>query len=246
MSGHSKWSNIKHSKGKADAAKAKIFARIAREIMVVAKNGGPNPDANLRLKILIGKAREQNMPNDNIQRAIMRGSGQLEGVVFEELLYEGYGPCGVAVMVEVLTDNRNRSAGEIRHLFDKYGGNLGETGSVSWIFERKGMLVVDRSDFDVSEDDMLEAALEAGAEDLRVNEEAYEIITAPDDYEAVHEALSEAGYRFLMSEITQLPKNTIRLDAAEDIQKIEKLLEMLDSNDDVQNIYDNSDFDDPS
>lgn len=246
MAGHSKWANIKHTKGKADAARAKAFARLAKEIMVVARNGGPNPDANLRLKVLIAKAREQNMPNDNIQRAILRGSGQLEGVNYEELVYEGYGPCGVAVMLEVLTDNRNRTAGEIRHLFDKYGGNMGESGSVSWMFERKGMLVIDRSELDKSEDDMLEIAVEAGAEDMRVTEEAFEIVTDPDEFDAVHEALKEAGFSFLMSEVTQLPKNTIRLEDPEDIQKVEKLLEMLDNNDDVQNLYDNSDYDDPA
>ena len=240
MSGHSKWANIKHSKGKADAAKAKVFARIAKEIMVVARNGGANPDANLRLKALITKAREQNMPNDNIQRAIQRGSGQLEGVSYEELVYEGYGPAGVAILLEALTDNRNRTAGELRHVFDKYGGNLGETGSVSWVFERKGLLVIDRSEYSGSEDDMLEMALEAGAEDLRVTLEAFEIVTAPEEFEVVESSLIKAGFSFLHHEITQLPKNTVVLTDPEEIQKVERLLEMLDNCDDVQNIYDNS------
>ncbi|MCL2548643.1 MAG: YebC/PmpR family DNA-binding transcriptional regulator [Symbiobacteriaceae bacterium] len=240
MSGHSKWANIKHSKGKADAAKAKVFARIAKEIMVVARNGGANPDANLRLKALITKAREQNMPNENIQRAIQRGSGQLEGVSYEELVYEGYGPAGVAILLEALTDNRNRTAGELRHIFDKYGGNLGETGSVSWVFERKGLLVIDRSEYSGSEDDMLEMALEAGAEDLRVTLEAFEIVTAPEEFEVVESSLIKAGFSFLHHEITQLPKNTVVLTDPEEIQKVERLLEMLDNCDDVQNIYDNS------
>ena len=240
MSGHSKWANIKHSKGRADAARAKAFARIAKELMVVARNGGPNPDGNLRLKALITKAREQNMPNENIQRAIQRGSGQLDGVTYEELVYEGYGPCGVAVLLEVLTDNRNRTAGELRHLFDKYGGNMAESGSVSWVFERKGMLVIDRAEFTKTEDEMLELALDAGAEDLRLTEEAFEIVTSPEDFEAVEASLVGEGFTFLMHEVTQIPKNTVKLENEEDIARVEKLLEMLDNCDDVQNIYDNS------
>ena len=243
MSGHSKWANIKRTKGKADAARGKIFARLAKEIMVVAKNGGGNPDGNLRLKVLIAKAKEQNMPNENIQRAILRGTGQMDGVNYEELVYEGYGPSGVAIMVEVLTDNRNRTAGEIRHIFDKYGGNLGDSGSVSWIFERKGLLVIDMADLKLSEDDLLELALEAGADDLKSNDETYEIITDPDSFEAVKEAMIAAGIELLANEITQLPKNTIHLDDPEVILKLEKLLDFLDNNDDVQNIYDNSDYD---
>jgi len=239
VAGHSKWANIKHTKGKADAARAKAFARLAKEIMVVVRNGGANPEANLQLKALITKAREQNMPGDNIQRAILRGSGQLEGVNYEELVYEGYGPCGVAIMLSVLTDNRNRTAGEIRHLFDKYGGNMGESGSVSWVFQRKGLLVIDRLETTKSEDDILELALEAGAEDFRITEEAYEIVTAPDDFEAVDAALREAGLTFIIHEITQLANNTIKIADPADVARVEKLLEMLDNCEDVQNIYDN-------
>ena len=239
MAGHSKWKNIQHTKGRADAARAKIFARLAREIMVVAKNSGASPETNPRLKLLIAKAREQNMPGDNIQRAIMRGSGQLDGVSYEELVYEGYGPGGVAIMVDVLTDNRNRAAGELRHTFDKYGGNLGESGSVSWIFERKGLLVIERNVYQHSEDEMLELALEAGADDLQTSQEAFEIITSPDAYIAVNDALKAAGFTFLLNEITMLPKNTVQLTNPEDMQKLEKLLEMLDNLDDVQNLYDN-------
>lgn len=241
MSGHSKWANIKHAKGKADAQRGKVFTRIAKELMVVARAGGANPDANVKLKALIVKAREANMPSDTVNRAIQKGAGLLDGVSFEELNYEGYGPGGIAVMLDILTDNRNRTAGEIRHLFDRNGGNLGETGSVGWMFEKKGLIVIDREEVPLGEDEMMMIALEAGAEDMKVNAESYEIITAPEDFEAVKEAIAGKNIKTAAAELTKLPKNTVEV-TGESITKVQKLLDALDDHDDVQNLYDNADF----
>ncbi len=241
MSGHSKWANIKHTKGKADAQRGKIFTRLTKEIMVAAKSGGANPDANLKLKSIILKAREANMPSDTINRAIQKGAGLLDGATYEELTYEGYGPGGIAVMVDLLTDNRNRTAGEIRHIFDRNGGNLGETGSVGWIFEKKGLIVVDREEVTLGEDDMMMIALEAGAEDMKVNDDSYEIVTSPDDFEAVKEAIAAQQIKTAASELTKLPKNMVEV-SGDNAAKVQKLLDMLDDHDDVQNLYDNADI----
>lgn len=243
MAGHSKWSNIKHAKGRADAARSKLFARITKEIILAAKDGGPNPDYNVKLKQAIAKAKDNNMPNDNINRAILRGSGQLEGVNYEELLYEGYGPGGIAIMVEVITDNRNRTAGEMRHIFDKYGGNLGETGSVGWMFQRKGVLVIDKEEYpELTEDEIMLDALEAGAEDLVDDEEVFEIYTSQGDFDQVREALAEK-YKFLVAEISNIPDNTLEVEE-ENLDMLKKLLFFLNDNDDVQNVYDNAEYED--
>ncbi len=241
MSGHSKWANIKHTKGKADAQRGKLFTRITKELMVAARSGGPNPDANLKLKSVIVKAREVNMPSDTINRAIQKGAGLLDGVNYEELTYEGYGPGGIAVMLDLLTDNRNRTAGEIRHIFDRNGGNLGETGSVGWMFEKKGLIVIDREEVTIGEDDMMMIALEAGAEDMKVNEDSYEIVTSPDDFEVVKEAIIAQNIKTAATEVTKLPKNTVEV-TGETAAKVQKLLDMLDDHDDVQNLYDNADI----
>jgi YebC/PmpR family DNA-binding regulatory protein len=242
MSGHSKWATIKRAKGKVDAVRGQVFARISKEIIVAVRNNGSNPDYNIKLKTLIAKAKESNMPNENISRAILRGSGQLEGVNYEELTYEGYGPGGVAIMVEVITDNRNRTAGDIRHIFDKYGGNLGETNSVNWMFERKGLLIIDREEYPVEEDEMLMLVLEAGGEDLRIKEDVFEIYTTPADFETVKDTLSNK-FEFLMAEISNIPNNKVQVED-ENLVKLKKLLSFLNENEDVQNVYDNADYED--
>jgi len=242
MSGHSKWATIKRAKGKVDAARGQVFARISKEIIVTVRNNGSNPDYNIKLKMLIAKAKESNMPNENISRAILRGSGQLEGVNYEELTYEGYGPGGVAIMVEVITDNRNRTAGDIRHIFDKYGGNLGETNSVSWMFDRKGVLIIDREDYPVEEDEMLMLVLEAGGEDMIVKEDVYEIYTTPADFDHVKDALA-VKFSFLLAEISYIPNNKIQVEG-DTLLKFKKLLSFLNEADDVQNVYDNADYED--
>ena len=242
MSGHSKWANIKRAKGKVDAARGKTFAVISKEIIVAARTSGANPEFNAKLKALIQKAKESNMPNDNIQRAILRGSGQIDGANYEELTYEGYAPGGVAIIVEVLTDNRNRAAGDIRHVFDKYGGNMGETGSVGWMFQKKGLLVIDREEFEFSEDEMLLQVLEAGGDDMQTTDDSFEIYTSFDDFEQVKEALEAAKFAFLVAEITQIPSSKIEVDA-EQLPKLKKLLAMMEECDDVQNVYDNADYD---
>lgn len=241
MAGHSKWANIKHAKGRADAARSKVFARISKELILAARNGGPNPDYNVKLKTVIAKAKESNMPNDNINRAILRGSGQLEGVTYEELIYEGYGPGGIAILVEVITDNRNRTAGEMRHIFDKYGGNLGESGSVNWMFKRKGVLIVDKEEYpNISEDEIMMAALEAGAEDLIDKDEVFEIYTSFEDFETVKEELSKT-YKFLVAEVSNIPDNKLDIDG-ENLEKLKRLLFFLNENDDVQNVFDNGEY----
>jgi YebC/PmpR family DNA-binding regulatory protein len=242
MSGHSKWATIKRAKGKVDAARGQVFARISKEIIVTVRNNGSNPDYNIKLKMLIAKAKESNMPNENISRAILRGSGQLEGVNYEELTYEGYGPGGVAIMVEVITDNRNRTAGDIRHIFDKYGGNLGETNSVSWMFDRKGVLIIDREDYPLEEDEMLMLVLDAGGEDMIVKEDVYEVYTSFTDFDHVKDALA-VKFSFLLAEISYIPNNKIQVEG-DTLLKFKKLLSFLNEADDVQNVYDNADYED--
>lgn len=238
MAGHSKWSNIKHKKGKEDAKRAKEFTKLGRSIMVAAREGGPDPEYNPALKAAIEKAKAANMPNDNIERAIKRGSGELEGGNFEEIVYEGYGPGGIAVFVSCLTDNRNRTASEVRHAFDKYGGNLGQTGCVSFMFDRKGLLVIDKKE-SIDEEELMLQAIDLGAEDFNSEDDFYEIITSPEDFNQVRDALSSNGYEFSMAELAFLPQNTSELKDEEDIKNMVKLIEMLEDNDDVQNVYHN-------
>lgn len=237
MSGHSKWNNIKRKKEKTDAAKAKVFTKMGREIAVIVKQGGPNPQENSRLKDAIAKAKAANVPNDNIERIIKKAAGESGGAEYEELIYEGYGPSGVAVVVETLTDNRNRTAGDVRHYFDKCGGNLGQSGSVMFMFDRKGIIEIEAEGHD--EDEVMEAALDAGAEDFNFDGDVFEISTAPNDLGSVRDALEEKGYSFLSAEVQYVPQTTTVIEDAELQAKMEKLIDMLEENDDVQNIWHN-------
>ncbi len=238
MSGHSKWSNIKHKKEKSDSQRAKIFTKIGREIAVVVRSGGPDPEVNSKLKDVIVKARQNNMPNDNIQRCIKKASGEMSANDYENIIYEGYGPGGVAVIVETLTDNRNRTAGDMRHYFDKYGGNLGQNGCVTFMFDDRGIILIDKSKAD--EDTLMMDALDAGAEDFNTEEDDYfEILTSPDDFGKVRDTLEEKGYEFESAEMTKIPQTTVELTDELDIKNMNKLIEMLDDNDDVQNVYHN-------
>ena len=237
MSGHSKWNNIKRKKEKTDAAKAKIFTKIGREIAVIVKAGGPNPQENSKLKDAIAKAKANNVPNDNIERIIKKAAGETGGNEYEDLIYEGYGPCGVAVVVETLTDNRNRTAGEMRHYFDKCGGNLGQSGSVMFMFERKGIIAIEGEGLD--EDTVMEAALEAGTEDFSFDGDVFEITTEPNDLGTVRDALEEQGYSFLSAEVQYIPSTTTAIDDPDLQTKMEKLIDMLEDNDDVQAIWHN-------
>ena len=236
MSGHSKWNNIKNKKGKEDARRGKIFTKLGRYIMVAAKEGGPDPEYNASLKVAIDKAKAENMPNDNIERAIKKGCGELGQDNFEEITYEGYGPSGIAVMVKCLTDNRNRTAPEVRHAFDKNGGNLGQPGCVSFMFEKKGQLGVLKHE-NVDEEEFMLLALDLGAEDVIDRDEAFEIITSPESYEEVRDGLEENGYEFVQSDITFLPSNYTELTDENDIKLMEKLIDTLEDNDDVQSVY---------
>lgn len=238
MSGHSKWANIKIKKGKSDAQRGKAFTKLGREIAIAVKQGGANPDANSRLKDVIAKAKAANMPNDNIFRSIKKASGEGEGDNYEEITYEGYGPGGVAVIVEAATDNRNRTAGDIRHFFDKFGGNLGQSGSVSFMFNRKGIILVEKSG-SITEDDLMMEALEAGAEDVSTEDEYFEILTEPNDFSAVREALEAKNYEFLEAEISMIPVTMSRLTDAKQIEQMDRLIENLEDMDDVQNVYHN-------
>lgn len=241
MAGHSKWANIKHKKAKADAQKGKIFTKIGREIMVAVKEGGPDPEANFRLKMVIQKAKENNMPGDNINRAIQKAAGGGDGSSYEEITYEGYGPGGVAVMLNILTDNRNRTAGDIRHLFSKYGGNLGETGCVNWMFDKKGLIVIENEDGEIDEDELMLAVLDSGAEDIKGEDNYLEIITPPEQLQSVTDTLKENGYVFSTAEVTMLPQNTTSLNQ-EDGEKMMKLIGALEDHDDVQDVYHNWDI----
>lgn len=240
MAGHSKWSNIKRKKAKTDAQRGKIFTKLGREISVAVKEGGSDPELNPRLKDAVAKAKAQNMPNDNIERSIKRASGALGSIDYEEITYEGYGSNGVAVIVEALTDNRNRTAGEMRYIFDRGGGSLGATGCVSWMFERKGILVIEKTD-NVDEDELMMFALDAGAEDIVDEGEAFEIITQPGDFSEVRNSLEGEGFAFVSADIEMLPKNYVELDE-EQAEKIISLVEQLEDNDDVQNVYHNLDM----
>jgi YebC/PmpR family DNA-binding regulatory protein len=240
MSGHSKWSSIKHKKGALDAKRGKIFTKLIKEITVAARMGGSgDPDTNPRLRTAIAAAKSENMPKDNIERAIKKGTGELEGVNYEESTYEGYGPGGAAVLVESLTDNKNRTVADVRHIFSKCGGNLGENGCVAWMFDKKGYIVVERSAID--EDTLMEVALDAGAEDVREDDSNFEVITAPEDFEAVKAAIDAKDIQCLDAEVTMLPQNTADLKGKEAEQMI-RLMDMLEDCDDVQKAYTNADI----
>lgn len=237
MSGHSKWSTIKHKKGKADAAKGKVFTKMAKYLAVAAREGGSDPELNAKLRDAILKAKAANMPNDNIDRAIKKGAGELQDTVYEEITYEGYGPSGVAVIVQTLTDNKNRSAADVRHAFDKNGGNLGTTGCVAFMFEKKGRIMVEKAD-GLDEDDLMMIALDAGAEDFEASEDGYEIITEPDNFSAVMDALNENKIEVLSGEVAMIPSTETDLNE-EDAKRMEKMLDMFDDNDDVQEVWHN-------
>lgn len=239
MSGHSKWANIKNKKEKTDAQKGKIFTKIGREIAIAVKEGGGgDPANNSKLRDVIAKAKAANMPNDNINRSIKKAMGDANAANYEEITYEGYGPGNIAVIVNVLTDNRNRIAAEMRHIFDKSGGNMGNSGAVSWMFDKKGQIVIERTAL-MDEDEVMMQALDAGAEDFIANDDSFEVYTAPNDFSVVREALEPNGYTFLTAEVNMIPQNTTEITDPEIIEKIERFLERLDDNDDVQEVYHN-------
>ena len=239
MSGHSKWNNIKRKKEKTDGARAKVFTKIGKEIQICVRDGGGDPNTNGKLRDLIAKAKANNVPNDNIERAIKKALGA-DSVQYEEIIYEGYGPSGVAVIVETATDSRNRTASDVRHFFDKYGGNLGASGCVSYMFDDKGVIILLKEDNEgVDEDALMEAALEAGAEDFSSDDETYEITTEPDDLYAVREALEKLGYKVESAEEDKIPQNYVTLENEDDIKNMNLLIEHLEDSDDVQEIYHN-------
>ena len=240
MSGHSKWHNIQKTKGAADAKRSQIFTKIAREMIVAVKTGGSgDPNNNSRLATVIAKAKAANMPNDNIKRTIDKALGSGNADSYENVVYEGYGPSGVAVIVDALTDNRNRTAPEVRHLLDKYGKGLGATGCVSWSFDRKGVLVIDNEDGDYEEDAVMMDALDAGAEDFAADGDCFEITTAPDDFNTVADALTAKGYKFASAQLEMVPQNYQKLEKPEDIANMEKMLDLFEDDDDVQNVWHN-------
>ena len=241
MSGHSKWNNIKRKKEKTDGAKAQIFTKIGREIAVVVKMGGGDPNNNSALKVLIAKAKANNVPNDNIDRIIKKALGDGDKNSYENITYEGYGPNGVAVIVECLTDNRNRTAGSVRHHFDKYGGSLGTTGCVSWSFDRKGVIVIDNEDEELDEDTVMMDALDAGAADFQPEEGCFTVYTSPDDINTVAKALEDKGYKFDSAQIEMVPQSYQKLDKQEDRDNMEKMLDLFEEDDDVQNVWHNWD-----
>jgi len=241
MAGHSKWKNIQRTKNAQDAKRGKVFTKIAREMIVAVKEGGSgDPANNARLATVIAKAKAANMPNDNIKRNIEKGLGTSGGDSYESIAYEGYGPSGVAVIVETMTDNRKRTAADMRHYFDKYGGNMGATGCVSWSFDKKGVIIIDNEDMSVDEDALINDALEAGADDIESDEGVFEIYTAPDAFNDVNTALESAGYTFLSAQIEMVPQNYVKLTDPDDIKNMEKMLDMMEDNDDVQNVWHNS------
>ena len=241
MSGHSKWHSIKHKKGAADARRGKLFTSLIKEITVAARMGGGDPDGNPRLRTAIAAAKSANMPAENIKRAVQKGTGELPGLSYEDALYEGYGPGGVAVLVEAVTDNKNRTVSEIRHVFAKNGGNLGQSGCVAHMFQRQGLILVDKSS--TSEDDLMTVALEAGAEDMREAGEVFEVYTAPQDYEAVLEAVQRHNLRVASSDLSMIPQTTLQLEG-KSAQQMLRLMESLEDHDDVQKVFANFDIDD--
>ena len=242
MSGHSKWANIKHRKGKADAARGAATTKISREITTAVRIGGADPTGNMRLKLALQNARENNIPKDNIQRAIQKGQGTLEGASYEEITYEGYGTAGVALLVETMTDNRNRTAAEMRHIFSKYGGNMGESGCVSWMFQKKGLVVIEKTP-ELQEEDLLAIVLDAGAEDMSSEGEQFEVTCAPEDFETLVTALEAAKIKWVSAEITMIPETSIALEG-NDAAKLMRLVDALEEQDDVQNVYGNFDVPD--
>ncbi len=238
MSGHSKWSNIKHKKGKEDAKRAKVFAKLSRYITVAARANGLDPEFNPELKVAIDKAKSENMPNDNIDRALKKAAGEAGGQDYEEIVYEGYGPSGVAIIIEALTDNRNRTAPDVRHALEKFGGNLGTTGSVTFMFDRLGKILIEESD-SVDEDTLMMDAIDCGAEDIENIDEAYEITTSSQNYLKVKSALEEKGYEIAASELGYFPQNYIELTDETDLKNMERMIDMLEDNDDVQEVYHN-------
>jgi len=241
MSGHSKWASIKHKKGALDAKRGRIFTRLIREITVAAKLGGGDPGGNARLRSAIAAAKAENMPKDNIDRAIKKGTGELAGVSYEEVNYEGYGPGGVAMLLDCLTDNKNRTVADIKYVFDRHGGNLGEPGCVAWMFEKKGLFVFDKDKVD--EEKLIEVALDAGAEDVRQNGDEFEALTAPGDFEKVKKAFTGAGLAFTVAEVSMIPQNTVRLEGKKAEQML-NLMEALEENDDINHVYANFDIPD--
>jgi YebC/PmpR family DNA-binding regulatory protein len=241
MSGHSKWSSIKHKKGAADARRGKIFTKLIREITVAARMGGGDPSGNPRLRAAITAARAENMPKENIDRGIKKGTGELEGTTYEENNYEGYGPGGVAVLVDCLTDNKNRTVAEIKHQFERNGGSLGEPGCVAWIFEKRGLIVLQKESVD--EERLLSLALEAGAEDVREDEDEFDVITDPSDFETVKKAIDDAGLTYTVAEVTKIPKNTVKLEGKK-AQQMLNLMQALEDHDDVSHVYANFDIPD--
>ena len=239
MSGHSKWSTIKRKKGALDAKRGKIFTKLIKEITVAARMGGGDSESNPRLRAAMAGAKAENMPKDNIERAIKKGTGELEGVQYEEIVYEGYGPGGVAILIEILTDNKNRSIADVRHIFSKHGGNLGENGCVSWMFDKKGLIVFSKDS--VSEDDIMDIALEAGADDITESEKEFEVTTDLSNFIQVKEAFDKAGLSYLVAEIGMIPQNTVPLEG-KDAEKMLKLMDALDDAEDVQNAYANFDI----
>jgi len=242
MSGHSKWSTIKRKKGAVDAKRGKIFGKLTKELTVAARLGGGDPVGNPRLRAAMAAAKAENLPKDNILKAIRKGTGEGGGAVLEEVILEGYGPAGVALMVESLTDNKNRTVSDVRHLITKYGGNLGEPGCVAWMFDKKGVIVFDREN--VKEDELLEAALECGAEDLQSDESEFEVLTDPASFVEVKEALEAQGFIPVLAELQLRPKNTVRIDAEKPAQQVLKLVELLEDHDDVNNVFANFDIPD--
>ncbi len=238
MSGHSKWATIKRAKGKTDAARSKVFTKIGRELAVAVKLGGADPDSNASLRGVIAKAKAANMPNDNIQRSIKKASGELGSINYESIVYEGYGTNGVAVIVETLTDNKNRTGGDVRHIFDRCGGALGTNGCVSYMFESKGVLDIEKTD-KMDDDEMMMTALDAGADDFSVDGNVYEVLTSPENFNTVRDALEAKGYSFIRSEIDRIPNMTVDLDD-EAAEKIIRMLDLFEDNDDVQNVYHNA------
>lgn len=239
MSGHSKWSTIKRKKGAADAKRGKLFTKIIKEIMVAARFGGGDINANPRLRTAVLAAKAENMPKDNIERAIKKGTGELEGVNYEELVYEGYGPGGVAMMMEVVTDNKNRTVADVRHIFSKHNGSLGETGCVSWMFEKKGLIIIEKNGVD--EDRLIEVSLDAGALDVKDTGEEFEVTADAGNFEELKKAIEKAGFKYTYSDVTMVPKNTIRLTGKEAEQML-KLMEGLEDSDDIQKVYGNFDI----
>lgn len=243
MSGHSKWANIKRRKGKQDAVRGKIFTKIGKEIFAAARAGGGEPENNLRLRNALDKAKEANMPQDTIARTIKKATGELDGVNYEEIVYEGYGPAGVAVLINILTDNRNRTAAEIRHIFSKHGGNLGETGCVAWMFEQKGVITFEKEGLGKSADDIMLLALDAGADDIKEDADVIEVVTDPSQFEGVKAALEAAGLKATEAEITMVPQTTVQL-TGKDAEKMLKMMDLLEEHDDVQDVFANFDIPD--